>query len=111
MIADRDIRRKGENILLGIALENAVLDLVTTESQLRRCLNLLEERHQASVRAEMGTFGTYAVALNVDETDTVSLFVDGPYFEPSRSQSAAIWLGKEDLRQVVLEALRNSAPL
>ena len=106
MIKTHQILRKNNSILIGIALDNAVLDIVTSETQLRDCLKLLQERHRGSVRPQIGTFGTYAVALNIDNDNTVSLFVDGPYFEPTRSQSAAIWLGKEDLRRLLVEALK-----
>jgi hypothetical protein len=109
MIRTHQILRKDNSILIGIALDNAVLDIVTTEAQLRECLKLLQERHRGSVRPQLGTFGSYPVALNVDNEDTVSLFVDGPYFQPTRSQSAAIWLGKDDLRQLLTEAVQGLA--
>jgi hypothetical protein len=109
MIKTHQILRKNNSILIGIALDNAVLDVVTSETQLRECLKLLQERHRGSARPQMGTFGSYAVALNVDNDDTVSLFVDGPNFEPTRSQSAAIWLGKEDLRRLLVEALEGAS--
>jgi hypothetical protein len=102
------VMRKGTSVLLGIALENAVLDVVTTESQLGECLKLLKGQHRAHVFTQMGTFGNYAVTLNVDDGDTVSIFVDGPWFEPTRSQSAAIWLAKEDLRRLLMEAIQTA---
>ena len=106
MIRTHQILRKNDIILIGIALDNAVLDFVTTEAQLRECLRQLQERHQATVSPQMGTFGTYAVVLNIDDSETVSLFVDGPYFEPTRNQSAAIWLEKDDLRLLLVKALK-----
>jgi hypothetical protein len=109
MIRDHQIQRKNNSILLGIALDNAVLDIVTTDMQLRECLTLLTEQHRGLVRPQIGTFGSYAVALNIDNDDTVSLFVDGPYFEQTRSQSAAIWLGKDDLRRLLIEALEGAS--
>jgi hypothetical protein len=107
MIKTYQILHKGTTILLGIGLDNAVLDVVTNESQLRGCLELLQEQHRALGYTLMGTFGNYDVTLNVNDDDTVSIFIDGPYFEPTRSQSAAIWLGKEDLQRLLVEALQG----
>ena len=52
----------------------------------------------------MGTFGCYPVSLDVDKDGTASIFIESPNFEPTRSQSAAIWLAKEELQRLLLEA-------
>ena len=82
MIITRDIRHNGAKLLLGIALENAVLDIVTSEVQLRECLQVLNEPQKTLVSPKIGIFGCYAVTLNVHSEDTVSIFIDGPEFEP-----------------------------
>jgi hypothetical protein len=91
-IKEREILRKRSSILLGIALENAVLDIETNEAQLPECLKLLQDPQGAGrpQRTEMGTLGCYSVSLDVGKDGTASIFVEGPYFEPTRSQSAAI---------------------
>src|SRR5437667_9126187 len=96
MTTGHQIQRKDTSIILGIALENAVLDVLTDEALLQNCLKLLRESHRGLVYAPMGTFGVYSVTLNLHHDDTVSVFIDGPDFDPCRTQSAAIWLRKED---------------
>jgi hypothetical protein len=59
----------------------------------------------------MGSFGCYSISLDVDKDGTASIFVDGPYFEPTRNQSAAIWVGKEELRRLLVEAARGTSSL
>jgi len=108
-IKEYQILRKGNSILLGISLGNAVLDIQTSKAQLQECFKLLQDPDGASrlERTEMGNFGCYSVSLDVDKDGTVSLFVEGPEFEPHRSQSAAIWLLKEELRGLLSEALQE----
>jgi hypothetical protein len=84
------------------------LDIQTDDTQLQNCLTLLQEPHQGLVSANIGAFGIYAVRLNLHYDDTVSIFVDGPYFDSSRNQSAAIWLDKQDLQNLLAEALSRS---
>jgi hypothetical protein len=110
MFTERDIRRQGENILLGIALGDAVLDIFTNDAQLKECVKLLSEPHRGLVFAQIGTFGIYPITLNLHHDDTVSMSVDGPDFDQSRNQSAGIWLEKEELRQLLIEAMQSVAP-
>lgn len=107
-IKEHQILRKGSRILLGIALDNAVLDIVTSDAELQECLQILQQPQQASVRLRMGTFGNYAVSLNIDSGDTVSIFVDGPDFDHYRCQSAAIWLTKDELLNLLSRILQGS---
>jgi hypothetical protein len=105
-IREYQILRKGSRILLGIALEDGLLDIETNEIRLRDCLSLLQNPHGASLLEPtvMGSFGCYPVTLQVKKDGETWIFIDGPYFEPTRSQSAAIWLRKEELQRVLLEA-------
>jgi hypothetical protein len=105
MIIERDIQRIGGNILLGIALENAVLDIFTNDAQLRECLEMLGMPHRGLVFTKIGTFGIYPITLNLHHDDTVSMSVDGPDFDQTRNQSAGIWLEKEQLRALLAEVL------
>jgi len=107
MIIERDIRRVGENILLGIALENAVLDILTNDPQLQECIEMLEKPHRGLVFTKIGTFGIYTITLNLHHDDTVSMSVDGPDFYQARNQSAGIWLEKEQLRELLAEVLAD----
>lgn len=108
MITSHDVRLRGADILLGIAVENAVLDILTSEPHLRECLNVLNKAQTALVSLHIGTFGCYPVTLSVHPEDTVSIFIDGPEFEPSREQCSAIWLGKNELQQLLVELLKES---
>jgi len=113
-IIEHHVVRKGSILLLGIAVDNAVLDIVTSEAELRECLRLLRQPCRALVRPRIGTFGIYSVALNLEDDRTASIFVDGPDFEQYRTQSAAIWLGKAELCRVleeVLEVNENENPM
>jgi hypothetical protein len=109
MIKDHQILRKEQGIILGIALENAVLDILTSDAQLHKCLKVLREPHAGLVSVSIGTFGIYPVTLSLHHDDGVSLFIDGPDFYKSRSQSAGIWLGKEDLQRLLIEAVQGES--
>jgi hypothetical protein len=110
-IKQHEILRQDSNVLLGISLGNAVLDILTTESQLRECLKLLQDPNGASRLEEtkMGTFGCYSVLLSLDKDGTASIFVDGPYFDPARGQTAGIVLPKEELEGLVLETMEGAS--
>ena len=108
MIKTHQIVRKNDGILLGIALENAVLDIFTNDAQLHQCLQVLREPHLGLVSVSIGNFGIYPVTLNLHHDDSVSVFVDGPDFEKCRSQSAGIWLGKGDLQRLLIEAVQSA---
>ncbi len=104
-VIDHYIWRNGANIVLGIALENAVIDVLTDVPQLERCLQLLREPHVGLVDTRMGTFGDCVVTLNFSADDIVAIVIDGPYYERSRNQSSGIWPDKEDLERLLVEAL------
>ena len=106
-ITAHDIRYRNADTLVGIAVENAVLDIVTNDALMRACLKVLSEPQAGLVSPQLGTFGPYAVTLNVQSDDTVSVFIDGPEFDPSREQCSAIWLGKEELRKLLTHALEG----
>jgi hypothetical protein len=107
MITEQDIRRSGTSILLGIAVENAVLDILTSDSQLEEGLKLLDHPHRGLVSINIGTFGVYPVTLNRHNDDSVSVFVDGPSFDHSRSQSTGMYFGKEEFQRLLLEVLQG----
>ncbi len=108
MITDWQIERRGEEMLLGLAVEHAVLDIVTNRGLLTTCLAMLKSPHVGAVDTRMGQFGNFPVTLNLFADDTVSIFVDGPYFTPDRCQSAAIWVEKDRLEEILREVLRDA---
>jgi hypothetical protein len=108
MIRECDIRRRGDLILVGIALDNAVLDFETTQAILRDCLMFLDESHIGLASMSIGTFGPFQVTLNKHHDGDFSIFVDGPHFEPQRELCAAIWLSVEELRGVITAALSGA---
>jgi hypothetical protein len=105
MITVQQVLRRDGKILLGIGLENAVLDVVTSSSQLEDCLRESRMPHSGMAFLTMGTFGIYTITLNLNNDDSASIFIDGPQFEECRTQSAAIWLSKAELERLLLEAL------
>jgi hypothetical protein len=108
MIREYDIRRRGDVILVGIALEDAVLDFETNEELLRGCVAFLDAPHKGLVDMAIGKFGDFRVRLNIHHDDSLSIFVDGPPFEPPRELCAAIWLSKPDMRDVIAAALSGA---
>ena len=106
MITDWQIQRKGEAVILGLAVEHAVLDVVTDRSLLTDCLTMLESPHRGLVDVRMGQFGEFPVTLNLHADDAVSIFIDGPDFDSGRNQSAAIWVEKPKLQEILREVLR-----
>src|SRR6266498_2947184 len=109
MITEWQVQRKGEALILGIALEHAVLDVVSDHRSLAACLAMLESPHAGLVDTRMGQFGEFPVTLNLDHDDTVSIFIDGPDFDSGRNQSAAMWVDKEKLRDILQEVLRDAS--
>lgn len=107
MIREFDVRRRADAILIGIALDDAVLDFETDEATLRHCLVVLAAPHQGLVDVGIGKFGEFPVRLNIHHDDSLSIFVDGPTFEPLRELCAAIWLSKQDLQRVITTALER----
>ena len=109
MIYDVDIRCRDNNILLGISVENAVLDIVTNVELLQRCLATLRSvsAKGSLERIRIGEFGNLPIMLNVNAHGSVDVFVDGPDFEPGRNQSAAIVLPVEELIAVIESAFET----
>jgi len=99
------IERQGTRILVRIAVDRAVFDVVTDEKLLADCIRLLREPHLEPVSTRMGTFGGHSVTLNVLNDLAVSIFVDGPQFSPDEKQAIGIWCRKEEVERVLLEAV------
>jgi hypothetical protein len=104
MISEWHIQRKGDSLLLGIAIKEAVLDVVTDQNLLLNCLTMLESPHKGLVSNQLGQFGIYPVTLNLHHDDTTSIFIDGPDFDPPRTLSAAIWVDKGGLIKILQKA-------
>jgi len=103
MSLEHNIRRRGNEILLGIGFESAALDILTNESQLRECIRILEQPHQGLVYSTIGKFGIYPITLNVHFDDTASLSIDGPDFEPARNETVGFGVDKQELLKMLLE--------
>ena len=105
MITDWQVQRKGDAFILGLAVEHAVLDVVTDRPLLAGCLTMLDSPHVGLVDTRMGQFGEFPVTLNLHHDDAVSIFIDGPDFDSGRNQSAAIWVEKPKLQAILREVL------
>jgi hypothetical protein len=111
MIRECEIRRRGDLILVGIALDHAVLDFETTDGLLRDCLAFLDAPpHRGLADMAIGKFGPFRVRLNIHHDGSLSIFVDGPPFEPQRELCAAVWLSKQDMCDVITKALSGAEP-
>jgi hypothetical protein len=108
MIQELDIRRRGDAILVGIALESAILDFETTETLLRTALEMLDKPRNGADWMKIGVFGEFPVTLYLASDDSLTIVIDGPYFEPNRSVCAMIHLTKADFRDVVSRASLSS---
>jgi len=69
---------------------------------------MLESPHLGLVDTRIGQFGEFPVTLNLHHDDTVSIFVDGPDFDSGRNQSAAIWVDKYRLQEILREVVRDA---
>jgi hypothetical protein len=107
MITDCQIQRRDGLLILGIAIDNALLDVVTDVTRLAECLAMLRLPYLGLVSARMGHFGDFAVTVNLFDDDRVSIFIDGPQFEIGRTQSAAIYVDKEGLCKVIETAING----
>lgn len=106
MIRERDIRKIGDSILIGIGLNNAVFDIMTDRDQLNECLQMLQQPHHGTVWKKIGDFGIYPITMNLHHDETVSIILDGPDLEQARNQAAGIYLlEKEEIRRLLLDAL------
>ena len=108
MIIDHDVRRIGSEILLGIALQDAVLDICTTDSQLQKCVELLRGSGDGLEGEKMGTFGVYPVTLSVDFNGRAIIMIDGPDFEPSRNYSAGLYVSQDDLLRLLQKVINDT---
>jgi hypothetical protein len=111
MIKEWYVQRSGEQVLFGFAIESAVMDILTDEDILKKCLEALEVRLKWIVDMKIGTFGEFTVRLNLHVDDSVSLFIDGPQFTPSREQCSAIWLNRTELRDILEKILYDKEDL
>jgi hypothetical protein len=100
-----DVRRNGNAILLGIATNDAALDIVTSDATLRLCVELLQKSHRALATVQIGGFGSYPATLVVDSGDMATITVDGPEFEVARNLTAGIWIEKRWLLQSLQEVI------
>ncbi len=107
MIKDYQVQHKGEEIILGLALENAVMDIVTNMSQLKNCLDILSEPQDSFINCPIGKFGNFQITMNLHHDDTVSIFVDGPSFKEDRVQSFSIWPEKESLKRIIESIIKE----
>lgn len=105
MITDWQVQRRGDAVILGIAVEHAVLDVVSDGVLLAACLAMLGTANEGLVDTRMGQFGQYPVTLNLHHDGQVSIFIDAPEFDPGRSQSAAIWVDRDRLMDILRRTL------
>jgi hypothetical protein len=106
MITAKQVLQIGDKLLIGIGTETAVLDFTTNNDLLQNSLRALREPHMGLVCVTLGHFGIYSVTLNVNYDDAVSIFIDGPELGKTRTQSAAIWVGKSELEELLADAMR-----
>jgi hypothetical protein len=106
MITQWHVQWKGQTFILGIAVERAVLDIVSDHALAANCLHVLESSpHKHTAYTRLGQFGEFPATLVLEQDDTVSIFIDGPQFETTRSQSAAICVEKDKLRDILREVI------
>lgn len=108
MIVDWQCAVRDQELLLGISTSAAVLDVATDRSMIVRALELLDSPEAAGMRSALiGKFGDFKVTLNDEAGEEASIFIDGPAFGPHRSQSAAIWVNKASLCDVLRMVLEG----
>src|SRR6218665_3186875 len=107
MITQHYITKVGSKIVLSIAFESAVLDIVSSEAEIQACLQLLDEQHGSSVREKLGSFGIYAIAMNLGRDDSASIFIDGPLYDDACNQSAGFIVDQTQLKRILALTLLN----
>lgn len=107
MIKDWQLQTDGDRLILGIATESSHIDIMSDRSLLRAGMDLLGKQHQGLIDCVIGHFGDFNVRLNVHHDDAASVFIDGPDFNESRCQSAAIYVNKDELQNIFVEVLSN----
>ncbi len=98
---DYDVRRIGSQILLGISVERAVVDMITSVVQLRDGISYLRADHNDLDGLTLGDFGIYPVTLSVESNDSAIIMVDGPFIESSRNLSAGVYFCRSELLNVL----------
>jgi hypothetical protein len=92
-------------VLIGLVVENAVLDICTDTTRMHAAIAMLEREVDHTEHMELGEFGPLAITLNSNRGDSASVFIDGPNFGPGRNMSAAIWCDKQELLSVLRRGL------
>ena len=101
-------RSDGE-LLLGLSIAGAILDVQSDRQTIAACLRSLETPSDDLRDCSIGRFGPFDVRLNHNAGDRVSIFVNGPDFTEGRCQSMAVWLDKEQLCSI-LRSINEGAP-
>jgi hypothetical protein len=108
MAIDWQIDRENDTILIGLAIDNAVLDIKTNEKLLMNLANAFEKTTLGTESIPIGWFGEFPIRVNLGKEDSVSVFVDGPQFCVRRTQSSAIWIDKGELQKIVMSVLAGT---
>jgi hypothetical protein len=112
-ITDRDIRYENNRILLSIALQESVLDIDSDLSALQAAITFLHQTSEELRTMTLGSFGIYPISLVSLSSEQVCIFVDGPNFQKSKTQSAGVYFWKDErfeLESLFLEAIQGAPP-
>jgi hypothetical protein len=109
MIKTCQIRRTSDGgIILGIAYGDAIMEILTNDAQLQKCLKMLEQHQDGLISLKFGMFGDYPVVLNLRSNGVASVFIDGPSNDKHRNQCAGIMLAREDLERMLTDAVNGT---
>ncbi|HTK85345.1 MAG TPA: hypothetical protein VL625_09700 [Patescibacteria group bacterium] len=106
-VLDFQLDEKDGQILLGLSLGGAVIDILTSQKELAECLKLIETKDDVFEDVRIGKFGIYPVTVNLHRDGETSIFIDGPDFDKHRVQSAAVWLERDQLKTVIKSVLKQ----
>ena len=106
LIEPHQVQVKGEEILLGVCIENAIMDIRTNKNILENCLSIIYGHSAGLASVQIGNFGSFEVTLNLYSEGKASIFIDGPDFDHDRVQSSAIWIEKDNLKDLISNVLK-----
>ena len=90
MISQVALEPVGDKVLLRLAAESAVLDVLTDAASLARARALVQALDRGFAELLLGSFGPFPVTVSVDATGEVAIALDGPDLGPTVRGNQAV---------------------
>jgi hypothetical protein len=80
----------GDQFLLRLVTDRAVIDVLTDKVSMKRAREVIERQEPVLAEARLGSFGPFQVTLSTSATGEVAIAVDGPDLGPAVRGNQAI---------------------